>query len=108
MSDIARLRPPDAHLAYLSACGTARGGDVLSDAVIHISSAFQLAGYPHVAGTLWPIVDDVAARIAADVYAGLPTGADSARWLHASVRRVRDDYAGNSPLLWASHLHIGP
>jgi hypothetical protein len=106
--DIGRLRIPDAHLAYLSACGTARGGDTLSDEVIHISSAFQLAGYPHVIGTLWPIVDDVAARIAADVYAALPASTDPARRLHASVRRVRDDYAGNSPLLWASHLHIGP
>ena len=108
VADIGRLRNPNAHFAYLSACGTARGGDTLSDEVIHISSAFQLAGYPHVIGTLWPIVDDVAARIAADVYTDLPTGADPARRLHASVRNVRDDYAGNSPLLWASHLHIGP
>jgi hypothetical protein len=106
--DIGRLRISDAHLAYLSACGTARGGDALSDEVIHISSAFQLAGYPHVIGTLWPIVDDVAARIATDVYVGLPAGADPARRLHAAVLRIRDAYAGNSPLLWASHLHIGP
>ncbi|MFJ1831177.1 CHAT domain-containing protein [Streptomyces sp. NPDC088178] len=106
--DIGRLRIRDAHFAYLSACGTARGGDVLSDEVIHISSAFQLAGYSHVIGTLWPIVDDVAARIADDVYAELSGGADPARRLHAAVRGVRDEYAGNSPLLWASHQHIGP
>lgn len=108
VAEIGRLRVPDGHLAYLSACGTARGGDVLSDEVVHISSAFQLAGYPHVIGTLWPIADDVAARIAGSVYAGLPGGADPARRLHAAVRGVRDAYGGNSPLLWASHLHIGP
>lgn len=106
--DVGRMRVPDAYFAYLSACGTARGGDALSDEVIHIASAFQLAGYPHVIGTLWPIVDDVAARIATDVYAGLDPAADPARLLHTAVRRVRDEYAGNSPLLWSSHLHTGP
>ncbi|MFI6401766.1 CHAT domain-containing protein [Streptomyces sp. NPDC050548] len=106
--DVGRMRVPDAYFAYLSACGTARGGDVLPDEVIHIASAFQLAGYPHVIGTLWPIVDDVAARIATDLYAGLAPAADPARLLHTAVRRVRDEYAGNSPLLWSSHLHTGP
>jgi hypothetical protein len=106
--DVGRIRVPGAHFAYLSACGTARGGDVLSDEVIHIASAFQLAGYPHVIGTLWPIVDDVAARIATDLYAGLAPAADPARLLHTAVRRIRDEYAGNSPLLWSSHLHTGP
>lgn len=106
--DIARLRITDARLAYLSACGTARGGDALADEVIHISSAFQLAGFPHVIGTLWPIADDVAARVAADVYLWVHRGAEPARCLHDAVRRVRDDYAGNSPLLWASHVHVGP
>lgn len=106
--DVGRMRVPDAYFAYLSACGTARGGDVLSDEVIHIASAFQLAGYPHVIGTLWPIVDDVAARIATDLYADLAPAADPARLLHTAVRRIRDEYAGNSPLLWSSHLHTGP
>ncbi|MFI8521705.1 CHAT domain-containing protein [Streptomyces sp. NPDC085481] len=108
VAEIGRMRNPDAHFAFLSACGTARGGDALSDEVVHISSAFQLAGYAHVIGTLWPIVDDVAARVAAEVYAGLSDGADPARLLHAATLAVRDEYAGNSPLLWASHLHIGP
>ncbi|MEU6017025.1 hypothetical protein ABZ826_24125 [Streptomyces sp. NPDC047515] len=55
-----------------------------------------------------PIVDDVAARIADGVCAELSGGEDPARRLHAAVGGVRDEYAGNSPLLWASHQHIGP
>jgi tetratricopeptide (TPR) repeat protein len=108
VTDIARLRTARGHLAYLSACGTARGGDVLTDEVIHVSSAFQLAGFTHVIGTLWPVADDAAARIAEEVYTGPSERMDPAQRLHAALVKVRDEYAGNSPLLWASHLHLGP
>jgi len=50
---ISRLRLPGV-LAYLSACSTAVTGPELADESVHIVSAFQLAGYQHVIGTLWP------------------------------------------------------
>jgi CHAT domain-containing protein len=58
--DVARLRLDDADLAFLSACSTARPGGRLADEAIHLASAFQLAGYRHMVGTLWPIGDPLA------------------------------------------------
>ena len=58
---VTRLAPVNlqrARLAYLSACGTAftvKGA--LLDEAIHLTSACQLAGFPHVVGTLWDIND---------------------------------------------------
>ncbi|MBB5960708.1 hypothetical protein FHS29_007336 [Saccharothrix tamanrassetensis] len=45
----------------------------LLDEAIHLLAAFQLAGYPHVAGTLWEINDPIAADIAEAIYAHLTT-----------------------------------
>ncbi|GAA0981742.1 CHAT domain-containing protein [Acrocarpospora macrocephala] len=48
-----------ARLVYLSACSTALNWEVrLLDEAIHLTSAFQMAGFPHVIGTLWAISDD--------------------------------------------------
>ncbi|MFE2552100.1 CHAT domain-containing protein [Streptomyces sp. NPDC059355] len=110
-----------ARLAYLSACRTAAIDTVnLLDEAIHLTSAFQLAGFPHVIGTLWEIDDQIAVRIARAFYDGLRTDSGavdpdrSARALHAAVRQVRDGHdlppgydRGRAPLLWAAHLHAG-
>ncbi len=73
--DLTRLRLGDSELAFLSACSTARSGDPrLVDEAIHLSAAFQLAGYRHVIATLWPIGDKSARSIAAQFYAGLISG----------------------------------
>ena len=94
----------------LSACDTAVTTTDLADEVIHVSSAFHLAGYPRVIGTLWTIDDDAAVTIADLVYAELTAGqpdADrAAEALHHAVIRVRRDHP-DRPSLWASHLHIG-
>jgi CHAT domain-containing protein len=105
--DVARMRSPGAYLAYLSACSTARGGTALPDEAIHISSAFQIAGYPHIIATLWPIADDIAADAADEVHARW-TADGPAHALHDTTRRLRDSYNGRSPHLWAAHIHTGP
>lgn len=108
--EIGRHRTPRAHLAYLSACATGRGGTDLIDEAIHISSAFQLAGYPHVIATLWPIADDTAVGFADDVYATLAAapGTDPARAVHAATRRLRDSEGHHNPASWAAYVHTGP
>ena len=66
----------DAHghapVAYLSACSTAEiKVQNLADESIHLASAYQLAGFMHVIGTLWAADDDAAVTIAGKFYEGL-------------------------------------
>ena len=109
----ARLR--HAQLAFLSACQTARSEDLdLLDEAIHLTSAFQLAGFPHVIGTLWPIADSVSADVAVRFYERLQSGphslavADSAQALHDTIQELRDRPGYTAlPSLWAAHIHVG-
>ncbi|TCO49794.1 CHAT domain-containing protein [Actinocrispum wychmicini] len=114
---VAHLDPVDldrAQLAYLSACDTAlsTAGGFLDEA-IHLASAFQLAGFPHVIGTLWAVDDKVAVEVASHFYRALRdprTGhldvGRAAYALHQTVRSLRDKLPG-SPSLWAAYLHSG-
>ncbi|MGW4446763.1 CHAT domain-containing protein [Streptomyces sp. NPDC004682] len=113
---ISRLELANARLAVLSACDTARGSGLLADEAIHITSAFQIAGYPHTIGTLWPVHDAVAVRVTRSLYRGLRTGIPAAALaldtdraalaLHHAVRQCRTAFR-NSPSLWAAHVHSG-
>ena len=105
--DVARLRLEEADLAFLSACSTARPGGRLTDEAIHLASAFQLAGYRHVIATLWPIGDQDAVDIAADIYATLTTTPDdAAAAVHTATCRFRHRWP-HKPSVWASHIHTG-
>ncbi|MEU9996241.1 CHAT domain-containing protein [Streptomyces sp. NPDC050848] len=111
--DAAEQRPREAVLAVLSACSTSQGGFTLPDEAVHLASAFQLAGYPHVIGTLWPVADKVATRLTEQLYASLVDDLaggrpiDPARALHHPVRELRRRLA-RAPHLWAAHIHTGP
>jgi CHAT domain-containing protein/tetratricopeptide (TPR) repeat protein len=112
-SAVSALHLADARLAYLSACDTAHADRSLNDEALHITAAFQLAGYRSVVGTLWQVSDVVAPRVAADVYSSLTNGGtrppDTARTafaLHQAVRAARDRYPAE-PSLWAAHVHVG-
>jgi CHAT domain-containing protein len=102
-----------ARLAYLSACSTTAVDRVeLLDEAIHLTGAYQLAGYPQVIGTLWEINDVIAADVAAAFYARLqaPDGRiDTSRGalaLHDTIRTLAREYA-QAPWLWAAYLHTG-
>lgn len=122
VQDLLPAELDSARLAYLSACGSASAtaGGGLRDEAIHLASAFQLVGFPHVIGSLWDIDDRTAATLADAFYAALRTGSappdtDRAAWaLHRAVRGIRDgtDLPGaydrtRNPYLWASYLHAG-
>ncbi|KAN0079702.1 CHAT domain containing protein [Elaphomyces granulatus] len=63
-------------LAYLSACETGQvTRSKFHDETIHIISAYQLAGFRHVIGTLWSNMTDVSV----------------CRGLHAAAMRLRDE-----------------
>ncbi|GAA2464369.1 CHAT domain-containing protein [Streptomyces macrosporus] len=112
LTDIGRLHLDGAELAYLSACGTARGGARLADEALHAASAFQLAGYAQAIATLWEIGDGFAASVAADFHRELGPALDApdrlpgALALHTVIRRVRSALP-DRPWAWASLLHAG-
>ncbi|SFT29829.1 CHAT domain-containing protein [Streptomyces sp. ok210] len=121
VASLAPVHLEQAQLAYLSACRTAVIDTAdLVDEAIHLTSAFQLAGFPHVVGTLWEIDDQIAVAVADAFYTYLraPTGTidtNRAAWaLHQAVRSVRDghDLPGRldrtrTPFLWAAYVHAG-
>jgi len=112
VAEIARHRFPGGQLAYLSACETSTGGVRVLDEAMHLSAAFQVAGFRHVIATLWTIIDDRSMAIADEVYAaltaeGAPDAAEAARALHGAVARLRARYP-HAPLLWAPYIHSGP
>jgi CHAT domain-containing protein len=102
-----------AQLAYLSACRTAAvdTGELIDEA-IHLTSAFQLTGFPHVVGTLWEIDDRISVDVADGFYARLTDEGGridierAAGALHGAVRAVRDRIPA-VPSLWAAYLHAG-
>ncbi|NYH51401.1 hypothetical protein HNR06_000990 [Nocardiopsis arvandica] len=125
VAELGAVRLDRARLAYLSACSTASTTTVdLLDEAIHVASAFQLAGFPHVVGTLWEVNDQVSATVADLFYTHLRAEGDqaidparAAHALHAAVRAARDgsDLQDTlpgwdrtaAPLLWAPYLHTG-
>jgi hypothetical protein len=113
IADISAL-PLNADLAYLSACETAETPVRLADEIIHITSSFQLAGFRHVVGTLWPVNDQAARQIATAVYGRLsaqgtrPVDSAGTAWaLHEATRQLRETCV-LAPTRWAAHVHVGP
>lgn len=120
-------------LAYLSACGTSRirtAGFV--DEAIHMTSAFQLAGFQHVIGTLWDVSDRTCVDMAKLTYEGLLKGnmtdESVSKSLHDATREMRRQWLkvemgqdGDTGLrdivlmedeseirpLWAPYVHYG-
>lgn len=110
VSDVAAMRLANAEFAFLAACSTYQPGPDLADEAIHLGSAFQIAGFPQVIATLWPVIDSPPARrIAEKVYRGIagPAGLNAmAAALHQAARDERNR-APHAPLLWAAHVHSG-
>ncbi|KAF4435984.1 TPR domain-containing protein [Fusarium austroafricanum] len=82
-------------LAFLSACRT--GSVTLSrfqDESIHLVAAYQLAGFRHVIGSLWPIEDQASMSVAEETYRNLLQGITAdrvSRSLHEATRKLRDN-----------------
>ena len=112
--DVSELKLEHARIAYLSACSTAENKAIrLKDEVIHIVSGFQVAGFAHVVGCLWPSADMVCVKVAEGFYGSLFRRKDTevedidvATALHESIRAVRStDW--DQPLKWAQFVHYG-
>lgn len=105
------LRITQAQLAFLSACDTAGPDPALLDEPLNLTSAFHLAGFRGVIGTLWHTADSTETAVA--VYAALTANgtrpaatAQTATALTETSRRMRDAYPA-VPTRWAAHVHVG-
>lgn len=106
-----------AEIAYLSACSTAQNQAVkLSDEVLHVVSGFQIAGFRHVVGCLWPSDDKVCVKVAKSFYSELDKSRTAkstvdrcvALALHKAIMKVRESQEYRKrPLLWAQYVHFG-
>ncbi|MFG2335618.1 CHAT domain-containing protein [Streptomyces yangpuensis] len=108
---VARTDLGAARLAFLAACESALSGDRFADEALNMASAFQLAGFPHVIGTLWKVYGDATDSVARTVYAEIADGTSPALALHRAVLELRaaqaDSGADLGPLAWAPFLHLG-
>lgn len=114
VADIVALRLPGG-LAFLSACETAVTSSRLSNEAVHLTGAFQLAGYRDVVGTLWQVSDYASAKLVGDFYRTLTAPSrhrvsgqsQAAIALNQATRRLRDSYP-DWPAFWTAHIHVGP
>ena len=100
-------------IAYLSACSTA-GVEAtdLADECLHIASAFQVAGFAHVIGSLRPADDDICVWLAELFYrsltkSGIPRHSNRAvaETLRNAILEIRTE--SPNPRLWAPFIHLG-
>jgi tetratricopeptide (TPR) repeat protein len=110
---VSELNLSRSHIAYLSACSTAENKAArLSDEVIHVVSGFQVAGFPHVVGCMWPSSDRVCVEVAGGFYKSLLRnetrwdGREIAMAVRDAVMKVREADM-EMPLVWAQFVHFG-
>ncbi|MEV8544399.1 CHAT domain-containing protein [Streptomyces sp. NPDC051572] len=99
-------------LAVLSVCNTLSATTAPPGEHLPVMSAFQLAGYTQVIGTLWTVSDPVAATIAEELGPELTDTADGHpdRQLARALHEAADDLRRRHPALpgvWAAPAHAG-
>ncbi|KDN41593.1 hypothetical protein RSAG8_07394, partial [Rhizoctonia solani AG-8 WAC10335] len=99
-------------LAFLSACQTATGDEMLPDEAIHLASGMLMAGYPSVIAMMWSVGDDDAPLVADKVYAqlmkdGKVGNREAGRALHYAVAALREQVGEKAFARWVPYIHIG-
>lgn len=108
VGEISQLSIRGGSLAYLSACHTALSrAPKLDDESITLTSAFQVAGYSRVVGTLWSVVDWASSNVAAGFYKNMEGDVGKAAdALHTAVKALREEHR-SEPSLWAAYTYTG-
>jgi CHAT domain-containing protein/tetratricopeptide (TPR) repeat protein len=101
--EIATLNLESTRLVILAACATSAGSDRRMGGLSNLSRAFIAAGASSVVGSLWPIRDDVAARLTIDLHRRLREGESP----HIALRNVQLASMNNLPPRdWAALMAI--
>jgi len=123
VADVNALKLTKAQLAYLSACHASSSRELnLLDEGIHLTGAFQMAGFPRVIGSLWQVDDERSGVVSQMVWKRM-LNADgtvdfdkAAEGLHHAVRALREQTRridgvvrkfSDQPIVWAPFIHMG-
>lgn len=102
VSDLA-LQRLTAEVAVFSACDTASGREIASEGLVGIGSTVLSRGARAVVASLWPVADEVGARLMTEFYRHLLRDSMSApAALAAAMRTVVSREGVRDPALWAS------
>ena len=120
--DMVNQRIPNTEHAFLSACQTSTGDEILSDEAMHIAAGVFSAGYRGIVATMWGIKDQHGPQIAEGFYKNLLKQEISAEAkggrlestvaacaLDETLRGIRETL-GNSEqalLTWVPYVHFG-
>jgi CHAT domain-containing protein/Flp pilus assembly protein TadD len=100
--DIYNLRL-GADLVVLSACQTARGGEIEGEGLIGLTRGFLYAGAPRVVATLWAVDDRTTALVMKHFYEGmLVRGQRPAAALRSAQAEVARTRGWDPPFYWAA------
>lgn len=105
-----KLNVPNAILAFLSACETAKGDRDQPDQAVHLAASLLFCGFRSVVATMWEMYDEDGPRMAQWFYETLLQKetidlSDIPYALDAAVQRLRE--MGASPYRWATFMHLG-
>ncbi|MFC5218405.1 CHAT domain-containing protein [Streptomyces coerulescens] len=114
LTDLIELPSSQAEFAFLAACATAAGGELVHDEWISLAAALMYSEFQAVIGTLWPVYDSPTARITRNVYDRLAAEEErpllshvrSAHALQAALREERLRLPEH-PSAWVSFVHYG-
>jgi len=120
LSEIIKENLPNADLAFLSACQTSTGDQILSNEAVHLAAGMLTAGYRSVIGTMWSIQDQYGQFIAEEFYKNLLErntvddvprldGSQAAYALHHAVKCLCKE-VGDGPhgfSIWLPYVHFG-
>ncbi|KIM80690.1 hypothetical protein PILCRDRAFT_9495 [Piloderma croceum F 1598] len=115
VADLAKLSLPNAALAFLSACHTAKDNHGIGDEMMTLAMAMVHAGFRGVIATMWSVNDEDGPRLADAIYGHLfqhnsapcphPDITKAAQALHLAIIKLRDEGLGFKR--WVPFIHVG-
>jgi CHAT domain-containing protein len=107
--DLVGLSLPATRLVVLSACSTADGRLSETEGVSSLARGFLGAGVPEMVSSLWPVMDEEAARFFESFHGHLRDGATAPAALRAAQREMASDGATETGAIatWAAFQFLG-